>query len=173
MRSAAVLCGLWVAAGQATTFQAADVESLAAKADAVVVARVNATRVKVADARSLVSIAECEVTQALKGTPGAAVRVVSQGGELGDVAQHVAGSPRLSTGDEVVLFLSRMPGGAFTVTGWAQGVLVVDRASGTPVLRPQPHDARVVAPVGKQVRPAPADLKALRSRVRAVVEAGR
>lgn len=59
--------------------------------------------------RSIWTYAEVKIAETLKGTAPMIVLVRSPGGEVGDVGQLVAGAPRFTVGDDVVLFLFRPP----------------------------------------------------------------
>lgn len=85
------------------------------------------------------------VTTAFKGTPGPVVDIAVPGGALNGLQQPVAGAPKLTPGQDCVLFLwtSRsgltqvigLSQGLFNVTTNAQGQLVVSRnATTSPML---------------------------------------
>ncbi|MBX7097523.1 MAG: hypothetical protein K1X89_07420 [Myxococcaceae bacterium] len=158
-----VALALAPAAALSTTLVARDVEGLTARSDAVAVVRVTATRTRWADRRHLVTVAECELVQALKGDPGSTLRVVTPGGELDGVGQRVPGAAELRPGDEVVVFLQRVKGDVFEVTGWSQGVFTVERTGPEPTVRPMPVDAALVRE--RALAPPPATLRALSQRV--------
>jgi hypothetical protein len=59
------------------------------------------------DHRTIRTEVEISVASAWKGAPGARVRVVVPGGQVGDLAQRVDAAPGFSDGEDVVVFLSR------------------------------------------------------------------
>ena len=61
------------------------------------------------------------VASALKGKPAAVVEFAEPGGVLGGTSMMIAGATRYSIGDDVVVFLARMPNGYLRTTGWTQG----------------------------------------------------
>lgn len=67
------------------------------------------------------------VQSTYKGQAGATVQVLQLGGVVGHVRQSVAGALSWKPGEEVVLFLEQMPGGAHRVSGFSQGKFHVER----------------------------------------------
>lgn len=114
----------------------ASVEELARASSAVVRGRVvSASASWSRDHRRIDTRVEIEVVSAWRGTPPARLVVAVPGGEAGGLAQRVAGAPRLTPGEEVVLFL--WGGGAgrpYRVTGLAQGKFEVSGARVRPDL---------------------------------------
>jgi hypothetical protein len=104
-----------------------------------------------------------EVTEVLKGTVSDTIVHLSlPGGELGNRVIYVPGTPRFHDGEEVCVFVIRLPNGLFTLRGMGQGKyhLATNPASGlTVAVRDQTH-------IGLQVRPSPGQTQrqALRSR---------
>jgi hypothetical protein len=70
---------------------------------------------------------ELRVSSTQKGRPGAAVEFSEPGGEVGDRGMSVAGSVEYRPGDQVAVFLQRMPNGYLRTTGWGQGKYIVDK----------------------------------------------
>lgn len=66
------------------------------------------------------------VASALKGSPASIVEFAEPGGALEGYAMNIAGSVRYSAGDNMVVFLSRMPNGYLRTAGWAQGKYALD-----------------------------------------------
>jgi hypothetical protein len=151
----------------ATTLIGRDLPQLVRGSQVVVRARVNALRVKQADARHWVTVADCERLENLRGTVEPTFRVSTPGGKTEALNQEVGGAPRLEVGDELVLFLSQTSPGVFRVTGWEQGAWRVDRAAdGSIEVEPKTHVARVV---GKTVvAPHRMSLEQLKREVAAV-----
>ena len=69
------------------------------------------------------------VTLAQKGNPGPTVEIAEPGGALDGRVQSIAGTVSYSPGDNVVVFLARMPNGYLRTTGWSQGKFTVDAAN--------------------------------------------
>ena len=158
-----VVLALAPAVALGTTLVARDVEGLTARSDVVAVVRVTASRTRWADRWHLVTVSDCVLVQPLKGEPGGTVRVVTPGGELDGVGQRVPGAAELRPGAEVVVFLQRVKGDVFEVTGWGQGVFTVERAGPEPTVRPMPVDAALVRE--RVLAPPPSTLRALAERV--------
>lgn len=114
----------------------ATVEELARASSAVVRGRVaRASASWSGDHRRIDTQVEVEVVSAWRGAPPARLVVAVPGGEAGGLAQRVVGAPRLTPGEEVVLFL--WGGGAgrpYRVTGLAQGKFEVTGARARPDL---------------------------------------
>ncbi len=114
----------------ATTMLALDLAALTRSSDAVVHGRVARVESRwTGDKLRIVTDAEIEVIDAVKGEVGKTVRLVSPGGVVGDIGQKVHGSPNFTRGEEVVVFLEARPGGTFLVTGMSQGKFRVERSS--------------------------------------------
>jgi len=69
---------------------------------------------------------EITVSGTHKGAAAKTVVVSEPGGIVGDRAMTIAGTLSYAPGENVVLFLQRMPNGLFRTTGWSQGKYVVD-----------------------------------------------
>jgi len=72
---------------------------------------------------------EIAVARSQKGKSGATVTISEPGGMVGDRGMSIAGSVGYRPGEEVAVFLQRMPNGYLRTTGWAQGKFKID-ASG-------------------------------------------
>ena len=70
---------------------------------------------------------ELIATAAFKGNATSRVEFAELGGELDGKIMPIAGTVTYATGENVVVFLSRMPNGYLRTTGWAQGKYSVDR----------------------------------------------
>jgi hypothetical protein len=70
---------------------------------------------------------ELSVSSVQKGAPGATVELSEPGGVVGDRGMAIAGSVQYSPGDQVAVFLERMPNGYLRTTGWGQGKFAVDQ----------------------------------------------
>jgi hypothetical protein len=112
---------------------ALSVEGLARGSELVVRGRVLDATARWYDGRIL-TIAEVEVSSALRGAPPARLTVITPGGEVGGIGQRVDGAAALVPGEEVVLFLGRAEAGHYRVTGLAQGKFAVARGMARPDL---------------------------------------
>jgi hypothetical protein len=70
---------------------------------------------------------ELNVSGALKGTAGSGLIFNEPGGIVGETGMSVPGSVGYLTGEDVVIFLQRMPNGYLRTTGWSQGKFRLDR----------------------------------------------
>src|SRR5665213_2152871 len=68
------------------------------------------------------------VTSAVKGAAGPVVEFGEPGGALEGTSMLIAGSVDYAAGENMVVFLSRMPNGFLRTTGWAQGKYSLDAA---------------------------------------------
>lgn len=66
------------------------------------------------------------VASSLKGTAATVVEFAEPGGALAGRVMSIAGSVSYALGDDMVVFLSRMPNGYLRTTGWAQGKYALD-----------------------------------------------
>lgn len=74
------------------------------------------------DSGEIWTVTTFDVEQTWRGTLPAQIRVRLLGGRLGGITSTVSAVPRFAPGEEVVLFLERMPSGALSVVSWQQGV---------------------------------------------------
>lgn len=117
----------------ATVMLEASVDDLARDADAVVRGTVRSTEGRLSgDGQRIYTRVTVEVAEAWKGAPGTTVELQVPGGVHGELGQIVQGAPRFVAGEEVVVFLRRLPEGpagaprTFHVAGLAQGKLRVE-----------------------------------------------
>jgi hypothetical protein len=108
----------------ATTVQGpADVEALTLSSDAVLHGRVAGIRSRPASGGGLifteVSVLPIDWWKGPQSFAPIAVRL--EGGTIGDIGQTVAGTPTLTPGDEVVLFLHRLATGLYNVERFGMG----------------------------------------------------
>jgi hypothetical protein len=71
---------------------------------------------------------ELKVLSSQKGAASATAVVSEPGGVVGDRGMAIAGSVAYHEGDQVVVFLERMPNGYLRTTGWGQGKFTLDKA---------------------------------------------
>ena len=69
---------------------------------------------------------EVAVSAVHKGAPGATVVVSELGGAVDGQAMTVAGTVTYEPGENVLIFLTRVPNGYLRTTGWGQGKYTVD-----------------------------------------------
>lgn len=98
-------------------------------------------------------------------SPGASVTLRLPGGVVGDVGQTVAGAPVFRPGESYVLFLQRLPDGAWTVLDMAAGMLPLSvdptrgllvhpsRAEGITFVEPAQRRGTEVSPGGEPLAP--------------------
>lgn len=79
------------------------------------------------------SIAELRVDDLLKGQSTDVIEIDEIGGETPTFGTWIEGTPRYGRGDEVIVFLRRLPNGSFRTVGMAQGRFdVVHSITSTP-----------------------------------------
>jgi len=99
---------------------------------------------------------EVSVQSAQKGAPGPTVEMAEPGGALDGVVIGIAGTVVYTPGENVFVFLQRMPNGYLRTTGWGQGRYLVDakgRIHADSVLRGlEIVDARIPASASAPIR---------------------
>lgn len=121
-----------VAASHATQVVYRSPREMGATSSLVVEGRVTGVRSYWNDARTkILTEAQVTVSQSYKGQASGVVRVLQLGGVVGHVRVNVAGALSWNQGDEVLLFLEAMPGGAHRVAGFSQGRYRVERDEAT------------------------------------------
>lgn len=178
----ALLTTLWLASpndARATVMLHRSVDELAAMSDAVVVATAQRGADGALAARSfwLDGRIHTDVTLAVNApvagpfAAGATVTVRTPGGVVGEIGQTVAGAPAFRAGEACVVFLQRVPGGAWVVLDMAAGILPVSvdpargavvhpsRAEGITFVEPAGGRAVEVAPGGEALVPFVARLR--------------
>ena len=170
-----LLAGLLAATAWATTLLALDVPGLTRMSDAVVRGTVVRVEPRLSgDGARIMTDAEIQVSEVLKGAPGPVAIAMQPGGEVGDVGQRVDGVARFTVGEEVVAFLEAR-GGRWLVTGMVQGKFRVERSSdgrAAFVRADSAGDSVLLDPVTHQPvsRPAPVmTLDELRAQVKAAL----
>lgn len=101
-----------------------DVASLARSADLIIRGAVLGARASLSeDRRQLHTLASVRVLARVKGECPSEIHVRLPGGSAGDLTQRVAGAPELFAGEEVLLFLRRLPGEppVYAIAGFSQG----------------------------------------------------
>jgi len=92
-----------------------------------------------------------------KGPGGPVARILELGGIVDDIQMHVHGAVIWRPGEEVLLFLDRMEGSDYRVTGFSQGKFGIERDPATGeafVRRPAAEGTEIVgAPPGRAEEP--------------------
>jgi hypothetical protein len=172
---ALLILGLFCLPAFGTLLRPLSVETLADLSDVVARGRVDSVEVVWNDSATMpVTRVVVEVLETLEGNAGGRRLIVTvPGGERDGVALDYGGRPRFSPGEEVVLFLQRRGGRGFIPVGLAQGRLEVHReaATGRALLRRDLAGAVLLERDERgdtgPVAAGPADLEALRQRLRA------
>ncbi|MGI5864757.1 MAG: hypothetical protein ACOX6T_22285 [Myxococcales bacterium] len=113
---------------QATVVEPMDVETLSRRADLVVQGTALSSESSFVNGQ-IQTVTRVRVDCALKGQAPAVVEVRTPGGRVGDLGQMVTGAPQFAPGEEVIVFLRRLPGGArFRVEGMSLGKFDVVKA---------------------------------------------
>jgi hypothetical protein len=110
------------------TREDAVLQSLASGSELIIAGRCVATTSQwVENGRILVTLADIEIDETLKGSSSSKVTVVLPGGSDSNrrfpVAMTYPGAPAIQEGEEVFLFLTAddLVSGGFAVNGWAEG----------------------------------------------------
>lgn len=117
------------AAASATVILPVDLETIAVRADVIVRGTAQATTsTRTSDGKQIHSVTRVRIVSALKGEAPETIEVHTAGGTLGDLTQKVHGMAEFAPGEEVVLFLKRLPGSGaqhFAVESLSLGKFVV------------------------------------------------
>jgi hypothetical protein len=142
------------------------VEALARRADAVVRGAVQGVEASWApDGRHVRTRVTLRRISTWRGAAPAVVVVDVPGGQVGDVAQSVAGAPGFEPGEEVVVFLRATSPGRYRVLGLATGKFRVSGRQATPRLEAIHLEEAAIPPGERRVEAMP--LEELERRVRA------
>jgi hypothetical protein len=101
-------------------------EQLVSQSDLIAIGNCRQSRSLWID-RNLVTLANISVAETLKGNPAENITVILPGGVDANrkfpIAMSVAGAPRITPGEDVVLFLTSESevGGSYSITGFSQG----------------------------------------------------
>lgn len=129
---------MWTSVVQATTMILADEQKLATAADAVVMGRVEAVRVRPDPRRNgVLTEVQLNVQDTWKGSAnGATIEITELGGDLGTRSEHYFGTPEYRVGEKVLVFLSQRPDGTLHTLGLAMGKFrLIETATGSFALR--------------------------------------
>jgi len=125
-------CIVWTAAAAgASILRYLSLEEQCDQAEVIVVAAATSQSSSWAEnSRRIYTDTNFEVGQTVKGEVGGVITMRQLGGQVGDVAQVVAGSPVFVPGESYVLFLDPRPDGKYRVVGFSQGCYPVVTGSG-------------------------------------------
>lgn len=146
------------------------IEDLAARAERVVHAKVDAVEVSATDGGSPVTHVELLVTETWKGSHEPRLKLVQPGGTLGRRRVVVPGDATYQPGQEAVVFLVSNPRGEWLTLELGQGKFDVLRTGKGAYVRNPFHGG---APEPGGFRPpnkSPIDLQTLRQRVKEAVQ---
>ncbi len=134
----------------ATTIRRLDLDTLVASAD-VIVLGVAGKGETVTRGKRFVTRTPLTPERIVKGALDGPLVVETAGGRSGVIGQRVAGVARFAEGEQAVVFLTRLPSGAYRVRGMAQGKLtVVPGVSGGRAVRDL-SGLRLIGPDGAPV----------------------
>ena len=170
MRVLIIACLIAAAAPlSALTVRPLSFDQLVDQSVAIVHGRVHDVRGQwTADRRGIESLVTVEVHDYLKGGLGERITVKVPGGEAGGSVNIIPGAPRLSRGDEVVLFLTTNGPSIPVITGTSQGVyrVTTEARSGARLVVPPVIEAAGPVVRGDHTRrpmPIPAFTEAVRA----------
>jgi hypothetical protein len=140
--AAAVMLFSSITPSNATTFVTMSDQDMTQSSDAIVLGRVTQTRSQWIG-KQLVTVANVQVSETLKGDAKAAIEVILPGGvdtkRRVPVAMTYAGAPTLRRNEEVLLFLERteLRANAMVISGFSQGKynVVLDKSGTSMVTR--------------------------------------
>lgn len=115
----------------ATVVVSMDIEAMADQATEIVQGRVEKIHT-VNDAGRFVTMVRIHVNRAWKGRtqPEAFVEIALPGGQVGELAQTVAGTPRFEVGDRIVSFLwNDEKTGPYRLLGLSQGLFQIEEGT--------------------------------------------
>jgi len=158
----AVLCGtllgsqgLGISVAQASVLTKLSLSDMTARAEQVLVGRVERVDSKLAPGHDGFIITEVQIrcNRSIRGVKeGALLTVRHLGGAVGELGQKVFGEASYQVGEEVVL-LAELREGALYSVGMAQGKLHIDRSTGTPRVQVNLAGAELLAPTGTDAIP--------------------
>jgi len=125
----------------ATTLERLDVDQMVQRSSAVVQARVLDGR-SYWRGRTIYTNYRLQISKTIKGYVPATTEVSVPGGTIGDLRQHIPGAPKLTIGQEYVIFLWKGPSGTTHLLGLSQGLFNMEiGADGTVRLSRSPVEA--------------------------------
>lgn len=119
----ALFLGL-VSPADSTTVRRLDLDALVSSADVIVLGVAGAGET-VTRGKRLFTRTPLTPERMLKGAVDGPLVIEAAGGRDGVIGQRVAGAVRFVEGEQAIVFLTRLPDGAYRVRGMAQGKLSV------------------------------------------------
>jgi hypothetical protein len=130
-----------------------DFAALHGRAERLIRARVASVQSAwTADGSFIYSFVALDVLHQYKGSGPGLVQVRVPGGRVGGYRIWAASMPQFQGGEEVLVFLTRWPDGAFKVAGYAQGLSRVVSSPQGAVLHGGTLDGRLLADVERELR---------------------
>jgi hypothetical protein len=124
-RSVVFLVALFLAAPtQAAVLVAMDLPALVEQSDLIVVGSATKQTSRYVN-KLIVTDVTLAVSSTLKGSAKEPVVVTHLGGAVGDIGLNVPGAAVFKLGEQVVVFLRRVPSGDWNVTGMSQGIMKI------------------------------------------------
>ncbi len=111
---------LTLASLTATTLERLSMDQIIAKSTYIVRAKVIGGAGTISN-RSIYTKYSLQVIETLKGSAASYIEVLVPGGTSNGMSQSIAGAPKLTIGNEMVLFLWQSPKGNLMVIGMQQG----------------------------------------------------
>lgn len=125
------LAGVFASVLSATSALKLDLDTLVEKSDVVVVGTVDGKEARWdAGKKGIWTHHDVTVSETLKGEHEKSRDVVTRGGVVGRVGQHVSGSGHFTKGNEYVFFLWKDDEGRLRLTGMVQGAFRVTETEG-------------------------------------------
>lgn len=120
---------LLCSAGLATTIAKLSFEDMTDTSEVIATGKVTRSWTAWDDAhRHIWTHYEIAVSDTSKGKVGATVEIAEPGGAVAGEGEMIAGTVEYRGGENVLVFLQRMPNGYLRTAGWGQGKFVVDQA---------------------------------------------
>jgi hypothetical protein len=127
IRRAFIVATLAASTASAATFLVPSDEALARASKAIVVATAGDSHARWAPGGWIETVTEFRVDEAIKGRLPDVIQVTELGGQIGEIAYTVAGSPRYTPGERVLLFLETNDRGEWVSKNMALGKFAFSR----------------------------------------------
>jgi hypothetical protein len=123
----AIACLTAASSAGASSVQQLSLERLSREADVIVRGRVaEITNRAASERRPATTVIKIDVERQLKGPPTAALTVAQPGGAEADISLGVAGAPKFSPGEDLIVFVKRRRANEeFRIVGGKQGKFTV------------------------------------------------
>lgn len=125
LRSIVLLVAVFLtASAQAAVLVAMDLPELVSQSDLIVVGSATKQSSRYVN-KLIVTDVTLAVSSTLKGSTKESVVVTHLGGSVGEVGLNVPGAAAFKLGENVVVFLRRVPSGDWNVVGMSQGIMKI------------------------------------------------